>query len=104
VDPVPDPLLLSLVSTTEELLKRKSICSSLKTEITAVGIHRADNATLFYPQKLELTSLTSGRRSFGIVRCRTQATRFLGSKVRPVRRADSLATICEPIVKIIWDP
>jgi hypothetical protein len=29
---------------------------------------------------------------------------FLGSKVRPVRRADSLVTICEPIVYTMWDP
>jgi hypothetical protein len=29
---------------------------------------------------------------------------FLESKVRPVRRADNLAAICEPIVYIICDP
>jgi hypothetical protein len=29
-----------------------------------------------YPQKLALTSLTSGGRSVGIVRSRTQATEF----------------------------
>jgi hypothetical protein len=34
---------LSLVSTTEELLERKSSGSGLKTEITAVGIRHADH-------------------------------------------------------------
>jgi hypothetical protein len=29
---------------------------------------------------------------------------FLGSKVRRVRRADNLTTICEPIVYTMWDP
>jgi hypothetical protein len=29
---------------------------------------------------------------------------FLGRKARPVRRADNLTAICEPIVKIVWDP
>jgi hypothetical protein len=29
---------------------------------------------------------------------------FLGNKVRPVRRADNLATICEPIVLNISQP
>jgi hypothetical protein len=34
---------LSLVSTIEELLERKSSDSGLETEITAVGIHHADH-------------------------------------------------------------
>jgi hypothetical protein len=29
---------------------------------------------------------------------------FLGSKVRPVRRADNLTAICEPIVYQMCDP
>jgi hypothetical protein len=29
---------------------------------------------------------------------------FLGSKVWRVRRADSLAAICEPLVQTMWDP
>jgi hypothetical protein len=45
-----------------------------KTEITAIGIRRADHATPLYPQKLALTSLTSAGRSVGTVRSRTQAT------------------------------
>jgi hypothetical protein len=46
-------------------------------EITAEGIRRADYATPLYPQKLLLTSPTSGGRSVGIVRSRTQATEFV---------------------------
>jgi hypothetical protein len=38
---------LSLVSTTEELLERKSTAPGLETESTAVGIRRADHATHF---------------------------------------------------------
>jgi hypothetical protein len=29
---------------------------------------------------------------------------FLGSKVRPVPRADKLTAICEPTVYTMWDP
>jgi hypothetical protein len=29
---------------------------------------------------------------------------FLGSKVRPARKADNLTAIYEPIVKVMWDP
>jgi hypothetical protein len=68
---------LSLVSTIEKLLGRKNSCSGL--EIPEYG--RGDplrwpHGTL-YPQKLILTSLTSGGRSVGIACSRTQATEFL---------------------------
>jgi hypothetical protein len=29
---------------------------------------------------------------------------FLGSKALPVRRADNLSAICEPIVYTTWEP
>jgi hypothetical protein len=29
---------------------------------------------------------------------------FLGIRARPVRKADNLAVICEPIVYTMWDP
>jgi hypothetical protein len=29
---------------------------------------------------------------------------FLGSRARPVRRADNLAAIYEPIAYTVWDP
>jgi hypothetical protein len=29
---------------------------------------------------------------------------FLGSRARPVRRADNVTAICEPIVYTLWDP
>jgi hypothetical protein len=60
-----EPGPLSLVSTTEELLQRKSGCYD-----------RANHATSFYPQKLELTSQKRGGRSVSIVRSQTQATEF----------------------------
>jgi hypothetical protein len=43
----------------------------------AVGICCADHATPHYPQKLALTSPTSGGRSVSIVCSRTKATELL---------------------------
>jgi hypothetical protein len=70
----------SLVSTTEELLWRKSWIAGLEIrEYSRRDLSRWPRGTL-YPQTLALTSLTSGGRSVGIVRWRTQATEcsFLG--------------------------
>jgi hypothetical protein len=63
----------SLVSTTEELLERKS--SRFGLDNREYG-HRDPRDTL-YPQKLPLTSPTSGRRPVRIVRSRTKATEFV---------------------------
>jgi hypothetical protein len=41
-----------------------------------VGIRCADHVTPLYPQKLALTSPTSGGRFVSIVRSRTKATEF----------------------------
>jgi hypothetical protein len=66
--------ILSLVSTTEELLGRNSSCSGLENrEYGRRDSSRRPRGTL-YPQKLALTSLISGCRSVGIVRLRTEAT------------------------------
>jgi hypothetical protein len=67
---------LSLVSTTEELLNRKVAAPVWKTETTAVGIRRADHVTPSIRKKLAITSPTSGGRSVGIVRSRTQPMEF----------------------------
>jgi hypothetical protein len=53
-----------------------------KNENTAVGIHCADQATL-YPENLALTSPTSGDRSVVIVLSRTNSTEFLYPHTRP---------------------
>jgi hypothetical protein len=68
---------LSLVSTTEEQLEKKSSSSGL--DIREYGCRdplRLPRDTL-YPQKLALTSPTSGGRSVGIVRSWTEARVFL---------------------------
>jgi hypothetical protein len=67
---------LSLVSTTEELLGRKSSGSCI--EIREYGRRDPSRRTrgTLYPQELALTSPTSGGLSLGIVRPRTQATEF----------------------------
>jgi hypothetical protein len=69
---------LSLVSTTEEVrvLEIKSSGSGLENrEYGRKDMSRRPRGTL-YPQKLALTSPTSGNRSVGIVRSRTQAKKF----------------------------
>jgi hypothetical protein len=71
---------LSLVSTTEELLGRKS--SGSCPEIREYG-HRDPSSWprgTFYPKKLALTSSTRGGRSVGIVRSRIQATEYSFSR------------------------
>jgi hypothetical protein len=67
---------LSLVSTTEELLGRKSRGSGLENwEYGRREPSRWPRGTI-YPQKFALTSPTSGDRSVCIVRSWTQATEF----------------------------
>jgi hypothetical protein len=73
---------LRLVSTIVELLGRKSSGSGLETENTAVGIRHADHVAPSIRKKLELTSPTSGGRSVGIVRWRTEATEFVLCSLR----------------------
>jgi hypothetical protein len=63
-----DPL--SLASTIDELLERKSSGSGLESR-------DPDHATRLYPQKLALTSPTRGGRSVGIVRSETKTTELL---------------------------
>jgi hypothetical protein len=67
--------LLSLMSTIEELLERKSSGSGLENQEYGRGMSRWLRGSL-YPQKLALTSPTSGGRSVGIVHLQTQATEF----------------------------
>jgi hypothetical protein len=67
---------LSLVSTTEELLGRKSSGSGPENrEYGSWDSSRCPRGTL-YLQKLALTSPTSGGRSAGIVHARIKATEF----------------------------
>jgi hypothetical protein len=58
-------------------LKEKVAASVQRTEITAVEIRRADQATIFYPKNLALTSPTSNGRSVGIVCSQTKAKEFV---------------------------
>jgi hypothetical protein len=68
---------ISLESTNEELLGRKSKDSGLENiDYGRRDPSRRPHDTL-YPQKLELTSPTRGGRSVGIVRSRSQATEFV---------------------------
>jgi hypothetical protein len=68
---------LSLLSTIEELLERKSSGSGLENlEYGRRDLSRWPRDNL-YPQKLALTSPTSGGRSVDIVCSRTHATEFL---------------------------
>jgi hypothetical protein len=67
---------LSFVSTTEELLDRKVAAPVYKTENTAVGIRHADHLAPYISKSWQSLSLTSGGRSVGIVRLRTQTMEF----------------------------
>jgi hypothetical protein len=68
---------LSLLSTTGELLERNSSRSGLQIREYGHADQSRWPSGILYPQKLALTSPTSGGRLFGIVRWRTQATEFL---------------------------
>jgi hypothetical protein len=67
---------LSLVSTTEELLGRKSSGSGLKIREYGSRDPSCWPRGTLYPRKLAPTSPTSGGRSVGIVRSRTQDMEF----------------------------
>jgi hypothetical protein len=67
---------LSLVSTTEELLGRNSSGCGLENREYGRGDPVRWSRDTLYPQKLTLTSPTSGGRSVGVVRLRTKATEF----------------------------
>jgi hypothetical protein len=67
---------LSLVSTTEELLERKSRGSGLENRVYSCRDPSLRQRGTLYPQNLALTSPTSGGLSVGIVRSGTQATEF----------------------------
>jgi hypothetical protein len=64
----------SLVSTTEELLRRKSSSSGVESRECGCRDPSRWLRGTFYPQKLALTSPTSGGRPVGTVRSWTQAT------------------------------
>jgi hypothetical protein len=57
-------------------LKEKVAAPVYKSENTAVGIRHADHVAPSIRKNLTLTSSTSGGRSVGIVRSRTQVTGF----------------------------
>jgi hypothetical protein len=73
---------LSLVSTIEELLERKSSGSGLEKR----EYDRGDPRDTLYPQKSALTSPTSGGRSVGIVRSRTEFSRVIQFKFSGLAR------------------
>jgi hypothetical protein len=70
---------LSLVSTIEELLGKNSSGSGLENREYGRGDQLRWPRDTLYPQKLALTSPTSGGRSVGIVRLRTKATEFFNN-------------------------
>jgi hypothetical protein len=68
---------LSLVSTTEELLGRNNSGSGLENREYCRGDPLRWPRDTLYPQKLTLTSPTSGGHSVRIVRLRTKATKLV---------------------------
>jgi hypothetical protein len=68
---------LSLVSTTEELLGKKSGGSGLENHEYGSGDPLHWPRDTLYPEKLALASPTTGCRSIGVVGSRTWATEFV---------------------------
>jgi hypothetical protein len=82
------------MSTIEELLGRKSSGSGLEIrEYGCKDLPRWPRDTL-YPQKLALTSPTSGGRLVGIVRSWTQATEFSFRFFLGYRNIFTIFTVC----------
>jgi hypothetical protein len=79
---------LSLVRIIKELLEWKSSSSSQKNRINDRGDPLRWPRDTLYPQKLALTSPTSGGRSVGIVRLRTKGH---GLKVKKSHRKSGVA-------------
>jgi hypothetical protein len=67
---------LSQASTNEELLGRNISGSGLESREYSHRDPPSSPRGTFYPQKLAVTSPTSGGHSVGIVRSRNQATEF----------------------------
>jgi hypothetical protein len=65
------------VDTSQELPGRKSSSSGLENREHGCKVPSRWSRDALYPQKLALTSRTSGGRSIGIVRSRTKATELL---------------------------
>jgi hypothetical protein len=78
---------LSLVSTIEELLERKSSGSGLGNREYGRGDPLRWPRSTLYPQNLALTSSTSGGRFVGIVRSRTKVMEFSFYHFRDQRKA-----------------
>jgi hypothetical protein len=86
---------LSLVSTTEELLGRKSSSSCLENrDYGRKDPSRWPRGTLD-PQKLAITSPTSGGRSVGIVLSRTQTMEFSSVYVQLVSHSKHIMSWLE---------
>jgi hypothetical protein len=68
---------VSLMSTIEKLLGRNSSGSGLENREYGRGEPLRLQRDTLYPQKLALTSPTSGSRSVDMVRLRTKTTEFV---------------------------
>jgi hypothetical protein len=103
-----------LVNTIEELLGRKSSGSCLEHREYGRGDPSRWPRGTLYPQKLALTSPTSGGRSVGIVHSRTQAREFNCSFIPTTgrrglwhvtcRRSHIVQTIVSQMAVRLWYP
>jgi hypothetical protein len=84
--------LLNLVSTTEELLGRKSSGSGLQSRYYGRRGPSRWPRGIPYPQNFALTSSISSGHSVGIVRSRTQVTEFLYSFLRHLSTGSAILT------------
>jgi hypothetical protein len=84
---------LSHLSTIEKLLERKSSGSGLENRDYGRSDTSRSPRDSLYPQKLALTSSTSGCRSVSIVCSRTQATEF-SLKKGYIRQQTAFSSTC----------
>jgi hypothetical protein len=93
---------LSLVSISEELLERNSSGSDLETREYGRGDPLRWPRNTLYPQKLALTSPTSGGRSVCIVRLSTKATEFVCSEgmENPLAQAACVCIPNRPLIQL----
>jgi hypothetical protein len=95
---------LSLLSTTEELLQRKSSGSGLESlEYGRRDLSRWPRGTL-YPWKVVLTSPTSSCCSGGRFRSRTQATEFVCACISIVPKRNAMVWVLERTIPIERQP
>jgi hypothetical protein len=87
-------IILHVKQEFECLVTGRKVAGSRADEVNSFNLRNPSSRTMALGFTQPLTEMSA----------RSRKIMFLGSKVRPVRKADNLATICEPIVYTMYDP